>query len=32
LQEGLTVNFGFKDRRAEFDRKTKFHIEEIKLE
>jgi hypothetical protein len=31
-QEGLNVIAGYKDKRADFDRKTKFHIEEIKSE
>jgi len=31
-QDGLNVIAGYKDRRADYDRKTKFHIEEIKSE
>lgn len=30
--EFLTVNFGFKEKRAEYDRKNKFQIEEVKGE
>jgi hypothetical protein len=28
--EIITINFGQKDKRAEWDRKSKFHIEDFK--
>ena len=28
----INVNFGYKERRAEFDRKNKFNTEEMKQE
>jgi hypothetical protein len=32
LTESLNIIAGFKDRRGDYDRKTKFHIWEIKSE
>ncbi len=32
VQETLSVNFGFKDKRADLDKKNKFQLEDIKGE